>query len=109
MNPQKANPLGVLALITVLAACGGGGGSGGGGDDAPGGAEHDADLVVLGFALVGPTGQPTGATGTENAYRNNRAQFTFSSAVDDETVSDRTIQIGVLSGSNLFAAAPGRL
>lgn len=90
----------VIATLTLLPACGGGGSSGGG--------KNDNDLVVVKFALIDQVGQPTGATGTENAYRNNRLTLTFSEKLDPSTVSDRTIQIGIPSGTNLFLTAQGR-
>jgi hypothetical protein len=84
----------------MLTACGGGGGS-----DPD---EDSNDLVVVEFSLIDQAGHPTGATGTTNAYRNNLLKFTFSENVDESTVSDRTVQIGIPSGTNLFLTATGR-
>jgi hypothetical protein len=91
----------LLAAGAVLPACGGGGGGSGGG-------KNNEDLAVVEFALVDQVGRPTGAQDSTNAYRNNRLIFTFSEKVDPTTVDDRTIQIGIPSGTNLFLTAQGR-
>jgi Big-like domain-containing protein len=87
--------------VVLLAACGGGGGGG----DAD---EDSKDLVLVKFSLIDVADNPTGASGTTNAYRNNRLRFTFSEEVDASSVSDRTIQIGIPSGTSLFLTAKGR-
>jgi len=99
---RSRSPYLALALLGALCgACGGGGGSGGSDDGS------DNDLVLVEFALVDLAGNPTGGTGTTNAYRNNRLEFTFSAPLDESTVNDRTIQIGIPSGTNLFLTTPG--
>ena len=98
---SRRSSIGALAICALLlTACGGGGGS-----DAK---DDSNDLIVVQFALVDQHGMPTGATDTSNAYRNNRLRFTFSEKVDPDTVSDRTIAIGIPSGTNLFLTALGR-
>ncbi len=89
-----------LAATLLFAACGGGGGSGS--DDG-----SDNDLVLVKFQLVDREGNPTGGSGSTNAYRNNKLRFTFSAPVMRSTVTDRTITIGIPSGANLFVTAPG--
>ena len=88
-------------VFAGMLACGGGGGS----SDASDAAEN---LIVVKFALVDQVGNPTGARGATNAYRNNRIHFTFSEDVLGSSVDDRTIQIGIPSGTNLFLTAQGR-
>ena len=87
----------------LLPACGGGGGSSGSADEM-----DDSYVTVVAMALVDRNGDPTGATGTTNVYRNNRIQLTYSAYIDPDSVSDRTIQIGIPSAGNLFLQAVGR-
>ena len=96
-----------IALFTVilttglaLTACGGGGG---------GAAEDDAkDLFLVKFLLVDENGRNLGGSGTTNAYRDTRLLFEFNEAVSFDSVSARTIQIGIPTGTDLLLEAVGR-
>lgn len=75
-------------------------------------AEAGADLVVKRFLLgrIEPgTGKfvATGARGTTNAFRDNVILLVFSTAVDLETVTGRTVEIGIPTAAGNIIEAEG--
>lgn len=92
-----------LAAVVLLPACGGGGGSSGGNEVRSG----EEDLFVKKLLLTDADLKPIGGNGTTNAFRDTRILIVFNTAVDFDTVNDRTVRIGVPTGNGLFLEAPG--
>jgi hypothetical protein len=75
-------------------------------------AEAGRDLVVKKFLLGRLEDNTnrfiaTGARGTTNAFRDNVIMLVFSGPVDFDSLSDRTVQIGIPSTGGLFIKADG--
>jgi len=107
----------LMALIAVvgvaLSACGGGAGG-------SSGTKNSQDLFLKKMLLIDklentditkpgpPTYRDIGGDGTTNAYRDSKILMIFNTAVDFDTVNNRTIKIGLPTGSNLLIEAQGR-
>jgi hypothetical protein len=90
------------ALAVALPACGGGGG---------GGSDDTDDLFLQSFVIVDEFGNHLGGQDSEDVYRNARLLFTFNTAVDMDSVSERTIRIAIPTGDPnmpLYLEALGR-
>lgn len=89
-----------IAAAFFGAACGGGGAAG------------SDDLVLEQFQLVDHELRNIGGSGATNAYRDTRILLIFNEPVDPDSVSDRTIKIGIPvaqpGGNDLLNEAIGR-
>ena len=92
-----------LSVVTLaglaLTACGGGGSSG---------SSADKDLVLMRFLLVDENLNNLGGTGTLDAFRDVRILLVFNTDVDIDSVTTRTIRVGIPVPGGLWLEAPGR-
>jgi len=111
---RVANPrgfVGLAILVTLgfgLVGCGGGSGGGAGGQ---GGSIIDQDLAVMTFLIVEERANGTyvqiGGPESTDVLRDSRLLFTFNTMVDLDSVTDRTLRVGIPTGGGLVEKAQG--